>query len=391
MRVADTGADWRADRRVRSDGGPDYAICEHRPEICDGRDNDCDGIIDEGLLGGTERCEVLNGEICTEGVVACVAGVEVCRDLGIPCSEPEPPPQTPDSGCAEHGHDGLGPHCVEGPWGPAGRLVDLSVPSNPETARLQGCDLVGSSAGTTIRPLVDLLTPGGLNSLTQPDSSGQIYLIVYGHFIDWLPGRSIQAVSALDLGFYVGVHIGPPPPNGEWLIDPDSLVDEPGGRAQSPRVLFRGTRIEPDGRVTGSTDPFVMLVPGAVPVPLRLRVSRLSGHIEIDWMGFRLRQGVMTGYLTVEGLIEIIRGIQHACAAPNPPSVCDIVAAVVGGVDQDPEFALSMLLPLLGGYDARVTDGTASRCDVGMIDDCNAIGVCLQFEMEPINIIGVAN
>jgi len=62
---------------VDADGNPDNG-CECVPsgaEVCDGKDNNCNGKIDEGIAQGT--CGKTQGE-CKAGVLSCLNGVEVC-------------------------------------------------------------------------------------------------------------------------------------------------------------------------------------------------------------------------------------------------------------------------------------------------------------------------
>jgi len=85
-------------------------------EICDGRDNDCDGAIDEGL-----NCECVNGEerACGTGVGECREGTQICTDgeWGECIGAIKPSVEicdNKDNDCDGSADEGLNCNCLDG-------------------------------------------------------------------------------------------------------------------------------------------------------------------------------------------------------------------------------------------------------------------------------------
>lgn len=83
---------------------PDAAV----PEVCDGQDNDCDGVIDNGNPGGGAACSTGQAGACAAGTVRCESGALTCvRNI-------DPSPELCGTGIDENGNGQTDePGCID--------------------------------------------------------------------------------------------------------------------------------------------------------------------------------------------------------------------------------------------------------------------------------------
>ena len=112
------------------DGKP---ICVEKnkpqPEMCDGYDNDCNGKVDDNAPGGGDACMTGMAGPCSLGEVTCVDGVFQCLALNQPV--PETCGDMTDNDCngtIDNGCNGMGGSCSHSPCSAGAALAPDCAP-----------------------------------------------------------------------------------------------------------------------------------------------------------------------------------------------------------------------------------------------------------------------
>ncbi|MFO0756130.1 MAG: MopE-related protein [Byssovorax sp.] len=86
-------------------------------EICDGKDNDCNGAVDNGNPGGNQVCNTGLLGVCSIGTTACSNGAVVCNQNVLPTAETCDGLDNNCNGAADEGNPGSGAACNTGKLG----------------------------------------------------------------------------------------------------------------------------------------------------------------------------------------------------------------------------------------------------------------------------------
>lgn len=265
-----------------------------------------------------------------------------------------------------------------GAYCPSARLTGLTIPADAAAATAGGCRLAGSTNGTALGGLLALA--GGAvdtNSFVQPDENGEISLVLINQLKGWDAGLTGNAAGELLANFYTGAQAA----GGAFEIDPVSLQDD-----GTPYISFPGTTVT-DGLLRTPTSTFTVNLPilDGVDLAVRLDQAKLEGDVSVDMTGFNLGAGVLGGYLTKDGVMELIQGLITACTSPMPPAALSSVCPIIG-TDANAAFGF---LSTFVTFDTLVEEG-APAAGCANAADCNALSVCLLVEMSSVTVTDVA-
>lgn len=98
-------------------------------EMCDGYDNDCNGEVDDGNPGGGDACMTGMPGNCSLGMITCVQGTFQCAPVNEPIAEVCGDMTDNDcDGTIDNGCGGMGGMCSHSPCTPGGPLASSCAP-----------------------------------------------------------------------------------------------------------------------------------------------------------------------------------------------------------------------------------------------------------------------
>lgn len=315
----------------------------------------------EGCLEHCLSAPLFAEQACELG---CVGLVEVTRTIDAEWAalcEPLCDPPGLDSAP-------LSADAASGQFGPVARLSSFVLPETAEQAVEMGCSGVGLNAGYLLGSAMRAVMKVDTDELVRYEQGGVVkwpILLALPHWRAGDTGNDLHFRSP-SLEWYRGREA-----DGQWRVAPRASDGANGARL---------------GQMTASTSCGVLEATSEelnlasfewrnVEIPVVLEAATVHGALHPHRLGFDLRDAVLTGYLTRESLQRIVGAIVNACADEDAPESCrDSESFYYYVRDQEVDSTVDELLaPILGGYDARIVGGRASRCD---IDQCNAISLC---------------
>lgn len=281
-------------------------------------------------------------------------------------------------GCSGDGSgdtDGSDEEAINYPESPAGRLVSLDAPEGPSAARAAGCTVLGEYAGAGLGSLAIL--SGGLDQNYKPNGAGEVGMVLIGEV------EKFALNEPLKMNFLMG---GQDAENAYTKIAPSDSIVPP----ESVDAVFDNIILDDEGWFDSVTESLKLPVPilEDFMVAAGINAATLSGQMQVTEQGMNFN-GLLMGYLPATEVMHITESLIAACGWEETPIICDITAGQITATT-DPADAYEIIVGFMGHYDVRIEDGVPVSCDLEAAETdptgCNALGVCLEVEMEAITL-----
>ena len=300
-------------------------------------------------------------------------------DLAAPDAVFVPADAAPVSPDASGGGQRLAP---QNAFGPGARVTLLEMPRNAGDAAGVGCRIAAQERGSILYGAFNF-SGRSLTSYVSPDANGHVEVVELGRILNWPAETPVSDLGEVDLLLL----------QGRETADPEAYLIETGGNLSR----FMSVPIGPDGEfeTTPTVASFLLPLLLGGQTAFTLERTTLRGRLTVDGPGFAVRDGLLEGYFTRNGVAEAIRYIDSLCSLPEAPTYCDAFYALVphGACNAFGDQVLcddmiDVLASAVGGFDARIEPGPASAASACSGADCNAVGVCLEIELSGTTLAG---
>jgi hypothetical protein len=353
--------------------------------------SDCERVCEEQALCMVDVCSGYEQEdtsmLIEDCLVSCTPAFASVLDAHMSCQEsvdflleirPILAEQCTQSN-TESERVGLGdtsPLTCSGDYCPSARLSSFELPSRSDQGAL--CNIIGSTQGSQLGQLSGIFGSDlSLDDLLTPDEVGQLPLDLITHLSGWTPGLTGNQTGSISAHFYDGVHVTP----GQALLDPRSVEMGVAAR-RAPGTLIRDGLFQTPPSRLSMTLPLM-----GHALPFTLEQASLAGDISLEGSGFRMSDGVLTGYLTRSSFVVILDSLYSVCDQPNTLEVCDVIGGFLSG---DINSDLALISSFITS-DVILTNQELAACSDERSSECNATSVCVFVEMEPVEVLGIAD
>jgi hypothetical protein len=282
-------------------------------ETCNGLDDDCDGVLDEDFDGDGDGAPACGGDVCAQCPVAdpavcrALCDAQDCRDenVGVFPAAEDICGDGIDQNC-----DGQDAPCVEA----TGRVNVLAI---AEAMEPRCPDVNGDGVPDSALGLLGALANDSLASSVEGDSLNVFF------------AASGLAAPGTDGAFALSV-LTANAADGMYTLDPAAVGED--GRAQ---IRFPAARAR-EGALRAGPGRFTLNLPLAgIELVLQLYSARIESGIAVDEaLGLTLSDGMLWGVIREVDLTAALDDLTATCeAAEDPPSYC---------------AQLAQFLPLLG-------------------------------------------